>query len=256
MTTIGGSEVGKLINDGADKFVDYKIHNQSNYFCIWGQLFEPVAIQWIKNNCIKYDFASCDTIFDSRLPISFTPDGFLYTDDLLFLVEIKCPFYRSIYSDVLDTYLAQLRLGMEILNIKMSKLFRFQFRACCQLDLTKKHIFNFNRKTHRCRFQFIHKLPIMAGYFTFDDISDVKSPVDLSVNIDLLEKIDIKSCKTTYVSPDDFVPIDFDKPFLCWKLFDCVENDVSPDSSFLTKNSDIIWDAYKKLESNTSKNEL
>lgn len=255
MTSFGGSEMSKVICE-IPTWKDIKLNNNnnnnnnknSNEFCLWGLMFEEIAITHILKSHATLSYAFSETLFDTRLPISYSPDGFLYDNDNLYLVEIKCPFYRSILLPIKDDYIYQIQTGMYICNVPSCKFFQFDFVICFKEQLLPIHLFDFNLYAHHRKWKVLHTKPILKGYYIFKETDKIKGPKDIGQDIKLLNELDTVN-KETYVFKimDEIEIPKFTAPYLCWKLLDYNEQQVEKIHDFITSKEQCIWKEFKTL---------
>lgn len=247
LSSFGGSEMSKVLCE-KPCWKESKMTNTSNEFCLWGLMFEEIAIEYVLKKLPGISFAFSETLFDTRLPISYSPDGFLYDDKYLYLVEIKCPFYRSIYLEIKPEYFSQVQTGMYICNVKTCKFFQFDFVVCGRSDMLANKVFYFNRYAHHRKYKNLHKRPVMKGIFLFKENDEVKGEVDVGTDIKLLNKLDTKNKIVIIKDVDDNdIPETFGCPYLCWKLLDYNIQDVERIPDYITSREDDIWKEFKIL---------
>lgn len=259
MTSFGCSEMNKVICDkpcwrALKVFPPLApVVNNQNAYCIWGNMFEDIAIKHVLRTIPNYTFSYCDTLFDTRLPISCSPDGFMHNDKEQFLVELKCPILRSIKSAIKQDYIAQIQTGMYVCNIFKTKFFQFRFVVCSMKHLSSKYPFHYKLDfIYPHRYEKLSTFPILKGYFVFDETDTLKGPVDISGNIHLLTELNIETRKI-YVfhmnDPDAHVipSKGFTTPYLCFKLLEFNEQIISYIPNFVTQYEDKIWEQYKLL---------
>jgi hypothetical protein len=243
-TCIGGSNMYKVVIRGMLPAPDVK-----NYYCAWGNLFENVAIYYIKRFLYPdRSYTSVDTVYDSKLPVGYSPDGFLSNKKQIDLLEIKCPFMRSIHKDITPDYYAQVQTGMYVFGVENTKFIQFQFRCCTKEQLTRNKVFEYNRKLHKSRFQLYSHLPYYYGFFVFPETEEIKGAYDVTNNMDLLCQFETMKRPDVYMQRSfyDDVP-QFDRPYMCWKLMDFKIKDIPENKKVIEAMKPTIWKRYENM---------
>lgn len=204
----------------------------------WGQLFEPVAKKYLKQECgTIYEFGS---ITHSYYPISYSPDGLFMKDNELVLLEIKCPSMRGV-DKIPESYLYQVQTGMNIINVEYCLFTQFRFRRC--LFGTNTLNCTYDRKYHKeYRKRCADKFAISYGYLWWDT---KQKPI-----LDLAEFDSITPFIKNLPYPEIFMECNFDKTdgmVLQWKLFETSKEKIHPEENFLHKHETMLWEQYGKL---------
>lgn len=260
----GGSEIATVLglNTKYEDLVQL-IHrkqnkiNQQNESTLWGKLFEPIAKIFIEKKYGKiYKFGS---IPHPMYPVSYSPDGILLNEekDDIYLLEIKCPSKRNIYSIPIQ-YKQQVLTGLNIISASKCLFAQFKFRRCkvdtapwsCRYD----NGFHFDFRNKRSI-----TTPKSYGYLYWKLPEDIyKGILDLSctpdMNLTLLEyrkKLDEKNpgSKWEYELLLER-PLTNEQNGIClmWKLFEWEAQFVEKDEKYLQSIGNELWRAYQKLQ--------
>ena len=248
LTTFGGSEISKVLSD-PPKWKASKLENANttNEFCLWGLMFEEVAIENVLKKHPQMSFGFSETLFDTRLPISYSPDGFLYDDKQIFLIEIKCPYYRRIECPMKEEYYAQVQTGMYVCNLDSCLFYQFQFVVCQPKHMDPKTPFDYHRSVHYRKWTPLQEFPVLKGYFIFEETKEVEGPINVGDDIKILMKLDTVHKTTQILDMKDEVNIVFTKPFLCFKLLTYKIDDIKRCHHFIESREDKIWQEFQLL---------
>lgn len=253
----GGSEIATVLGLNLKyENLEQLIHKKQNKIRInteatlWGNLFEPIAKIFItKKYGTIYNFGS---IPHPMYPVSYTPDGILLneTKDDIYLLEIKCPSKRNIYSIPIQ-YKQQVYTGLNIINAPKCLFAQFKFRRC-KIDTAPWSC----RYDYQFHFDFRNKrsitTPISYGYFIWKlPIEIYTGIIDLSTVKDMSETL--LEYKTKYnnlqyeIMMEQPITSDVNGICLMWKLFEWETEFVNKDNNYLEKNETELWNAYQKL---------
>lgn len=215
-------------------------------YCIWGNLFESVAITFIGKIFSRYIYTNMDTLYDTRLPVVYTPDGILHNENEIYLVEIKCPFMRNIEKPIKHEYMVQIQTGMYVTNIPSTKFFQFNFKCCLDEDMHPDKPFSYFRKPHKERFKLLKQLPILKGYFLFTGEKNFCA-VNVAADVSALTTIDITKREVYVLKLKEEMPKDLQYPYLCWKLIGFTTKDIPYNKELFQDLEKLIWEKYDNL---------
>jgi hypothetical protein len=274
--SFGGSEASHLLDKELDfeKFLKNKTNHQSqNKLCVWGLMFEKIAIELIKRECEekKMEFRTGDTVYHTKYPLSYSPDGYIMNGKELHLVEIKCPYYRSTKSDLTKQYRYQIQIGMYLLPVDDCIFYRFKFRSCTLSDMSNN--FSYRREEHSIPFKKNYKFKLRfdepclcKGIIIFNEKNSLGCSTsseqqqqqqqilfDVTENMDQLCDLDYSNIEYHIFDSDiDYMNIysiiqNLNKKYLLWKLFDINKEYIKRNKTYITKIKNSIWDNYEKL---------
>lgn len=121
--TIGGSSIGTIIGINPYKSLyEYMIEQiqcspqPTKISMNWGTLFEDTLKEYTESiyNC---QIIGENIYIQYNDYISYSPDGLSVIDDNIVLFEFKCPYTRKPSNKVPPMYEAQVRMGLDIINI-------------------------------------------------------------------------------------------------------------------------------------------
>lgn len=241
-TRFGGSEMNYIVTNKIKELIQKKqdTFDTSNLFCLWGNIFEEVAKAWLEYK-YKYKIHEFGAIPATDYPLAYSPDG-VYIDPEskdLYLLEIKCPFLRSVNNKtkIKKEYLSQIQTGMNILPCNKTNFVQFKFRRCfeSQIDKVGKYDRFFHNKYEKGSLQKC----LFYGLIYWETSDGIRE-----------EFCQMKPSAILWSFAHDIKRLLNTKDYGCYCYFKCFgykQEIVNKDPDFLMNYSDQLWKAYGKL---------
>lgn len=252
--TFGGSEVATILGinpyQSLKTLIKIKVaHEYRDCLAMaWGRNFEDVSFELLKDSHDVFHFGA---VPHEGGTICYSPDGVIVVNDLLVVVEIKCPLWRKVVGVVPDLYLPQVLAGIDTLGCDYGLFIDNEFRKCALED------FGFNPRYNTS----FHRLKIWKGNLTQEPIAigllvwEGVGTVDIGAMnitdsgiITKLGKPDIYIWRHeawSGISPEFWITVGHVLPF---KLINTVETCVDKQENYLNGIKDEIDRAVVLLE--------